>query len=157
MLSLTSALTDCVSVGGFICGDEAYSNFYPIQTPTLHIVGLNDTIVTPERSQTLIRVCDDARVEKHDGSKHLRLITARQIQVLTPVSEILPLGHFIPSKANWKNFFVAYLTSFTEEGLQGDVPGPSSQPGGAASTTASATTTRPGTPDLPAGEEKSAL
>lgn len=123
----------CVSVGGFICSDEAYSNFYPIATPTLHIVGVNDTIVTPERSQTLIRVCDDARVEKHDGS------------------------HFIPSKASWKNFFVAYLTSFTDEGLQGDVPGPSSQPGGAASTTASANTTRPGTPEVTAGEEKSAL
>lgn len=66
-------------------------------------------------------------------------------------------GHFIPSKASWKNFFVAYLTSFTDEGLQGDVPGPSSQQGGAASTTASANTTRPGTPEVTAGEEKSAL
>jgi hypothetical protein len=67
-------------------------------------------------------------------------------------------GHFIPSKANWKNFFVAYMTSFTENGLQGDVPPPGSHPGGGVSATNSAHTTRPGTPDdAGEGEGKSSL
>jgi hypothetical protein len=121
------------------------------------VVGLNDTIVTPERSQTLIRVCDDARVEKHDGSEYLAPHTHPSDGSLTRLRLQSPIsGHFVPSKANWKNFFVAYLTSFVEGGMEGDVPGPSSQPGGA-STTASANTTRPGTPDVAESDSKSAL
>ena len=121
------------------------------------MVGLNDTIVTPERSQTLIRVCDDARVEKHDGSEYSELHSHPSDGSLTLLSVRTPIpGHFVPSKANWKNFFVAYLTSFVEGGMEGDVPGPSSQPGGA-STTASANTTRPGTPDLAESDNRSAL
>jgi hypothetical protein len=67
--------------GGFATADPSLLHFYPLSLPTLHVLGRGDTIVTEERSQTLIRRCQDARVEQHDG------------------------GHFIPSKATWRHFF----------------------------------------------------
>lgn len=69
------SLTPCFFVivaiccGGFEAADPALANFYPITTPTLHIIGKNDTIVTEERSRTLIRRCEDYRIEIHEGSK----------------------------------------------------------------------------------------
>ncbi|KAG8939116.1 hypothetical protein FRC00_014173, partial [Tulasnella sp. 408] len=39
----------------------------PITTPTVHVIGKNDTIVYAPRSQTLIDVCENPRVEQHDG------------------------------------------------------------------------------------------
>ncbi|KAJ9111541.1 hypothetical protein QFC20_002514 [Naganishia adeliensis] len=110
-----------ICCGGFEAADPALANFYPITTPTLHIIGKNDTIVTEERSRTLIRHCDDYRIEIHDGS------------------------HFVPSKANWRHFLAAYITSFTDGGEQGDVPPPSSF--GPQSTNTSAAGTRQGTPE----------
>ncbi|KAG8876590.1 hypothetical protein FRB98_007234 [Tulasnella sp. 332] len=40
---------------------------YTIQTPTLHVLGNTDLIVTRERSHGLIDVCENPRVEKHKG------------------------------------------------------------------------------------------
>jgi hypothetical protein len=56
-----------ICCGGFEAMDPAFASFYPVTTPTLHIIGKNDTIVTEEKSKTLIRRCDDYRVEMHDG------------------------------------------------------------------------------------------
>ena len=39
----------------------------PYTTPTLHVLGTNDVVVIPERSQTLVDVSANARVIKHDG------------------------------------------------------------------------------------------
>jgi hypothetical protein len=33
----------------------------------LHIIGMNDTLVTEEKSRKLIVMCEDARVEFHEG------------------------------------------------------------------------------------------
>jgi hypothetical protein len=66
--------------GGFLPAPTLFHPYYPIHTPTLHIIGKNDTIVTPTRSQTLIDRCTNGRVEEHDG------------------------GHWIPSKATWRSF-----------------------------------------------------
>jgi len=61
-----------------------------LTTPSLHIIGDNDIIVTPERSQTLVDACDPAstRIERHEG------------------------GHFVPSTGRWRIFFKEYLTDF---------------------------------------------
>lgn len=86
--------------GGFLPAPTLFHPYYPIHTPTLHIIGKNDTIVTPTRSQTLIDRCTNGRVEEHDG------------------------GHWIPSKATWRSFLREYMTSFGEGGSNGDVPSP---------------------------------
>lgn len=77
----------CVAVAGFkLLAEEWAPLFSPsYQTPTLHIVGMNDVIVVPERAQALIDVSANARVVKHDG------------------------GHFIPTKQAWRNFLRDYL------------------------------------------------
>lgn len=48
--------------------------------PVLHVLGDNDVVVTPERSQSLINATLNRRVEHHTG------------------------GHFTPSKASWRHF-----------------------------------------------------
>lgn len=48
--------------------------------PVLHVLGDNDVVVTPERSQSLIDATLNGRVEHHTG------------------------GHFTPSKASWRHF-----------------------------------------------------
>lgn len=45
--------------------DSAYA--FGIDVPTLHIIGAEDTIVTPERSETLVKICRGARLLKHKG------------------------------------------------------------------------------------------
>ncbi|KAI0821037.1 FSH1-domain-containing protein [Irpex lacteus] len=104
----------CVAVAGFkpnsplaqaIIGES-------ISTPVLHVIGRNDVIVVEERSQTLLDVTPNKRVEYHDG------------------------GHFVPSKANWRAFFRDYLLKAPADA---DVPSPSastaaSQPASGAAT-----------------------
>ncbi|GFZ42537.1 hypothetical protein JCM24511_00253 [Saitozyma sp. JCM 24511] len=74
-----------IAVGGFLPSPTtpSFEDYFPLPAslPTLHVVGRNDTLVTLERSQTLVDRCDNARVEIHEG------------------------GHFTPSKASWRHFF----------------------------------------------------
>ncbi|EJF61922.1 serine hydrolase FSH [Dichomitus squalens] len=109
--------TFCIAAAGFrpvspLC-DAIFLPSY--STQTLHILGRTDVIVVEERSKTLLDVSANKRVEWHDG------------------------GHFVPSKANWRNFLKAYLKD-----PLGDVPSPSP---GAVSQPASGTAT-PVTPSL---------
>ncbi|KAJ7135459.1 serine hydrolase FSH [Mycena crocata] len=85
----------CVAVSGFrVSGSIADTIFATnYSTPTLHIIGKTDIIVVEERSQKLVNVSTNARVEEHDG------------------------GHFVPSKANWRKFFAAYLLDPTDHVL----------------------------------------
>ncbi|TIA81867.1 hypothetical protein E3P98_01791 [Wallemia ichthyophaga] len=99
----------CITVGGFKVVDKAYEDIYPLprsdeKTHFLHVTGENDMIVTPERSATLIDNSPNCRLEKHPG------------------------GHFVPSSAPWRHFFVRYISSFTEGGDQGNVVGPQPTP-----------------------------
>jgi len=65
-----------------------------LHTRSLHIIGLNDAIVIPERSQALVKVSTNSRVEEHDG------------------------GHFVPLTTPWRNFLRSYLVARSdEEGL----------------------------------------
>ncbi|KAI8977729.1 serine hydrolase FSH [Trametes punicea] len=89
--------TFCIAAAGFrpkspLC-DSIFLPSY--STPTLHILGRNDVIVVEERSRTLLDVSHNKRVEYHDG------------------------GHFVPSKASWRNFLKAYMKD-----PLGDVPSP---------------------------------
>ncbi|KAG1830092.1 serine hydrolase FSH [Suillus variegatus] len=56
-------------------------------TPTLHVLGRNDVIIIKERSKGLLDLSQNKRLEEHDG------------------------GHFVPSKANWREFLRNYLTN----------------------------------------------
>ncbi|KAH7907344.1 serine hydrolase FSH [Hygrophoropsis aurantiaca] len=107
----------CVEVSGFKpswpLSTEIFETSY--STPTLHILGKTDVIVVPERSQILVDLSSNKRVEEHDG------------------------GHFVPSKANWRNFIREYLRD-----PLGNVPSP-----GAGSQTNSGTVT----PNLSNGPE----
>lgn len=77
----------CVAVSGFKApgslSAEAFGTSY--STPTLHVLGKNDVIVIEERSKGLLDLSQNKRLEEHDG------------------------GHFVPSKANWREFFRNYL------------------------------------------------
>lgn len=63
-----------ISISGFLPSDplleRIISHTSPkLATPSLHVVGLNDVIVIPERSELLISVSDKeaTRVERHEG------------------------------------------------------------------------------------------
>lgn len=77
----------CVAVSGFKApgslSAETFGTSY--STPTLHVIGRNDVIVIEERSKGLLDLSQNKRLEEHDG------------------------GHFVPSKANWREFFRKYL------------------------------------------------
>ncbi|PCH36568.1 hypothetical protein WOLCODRAFT_92057 [Wolfiporia cocos MD-104 SS10] len=83
----------CIAAAGFrprspLC-DKIFASTYT--TPTLHVLGRTDVIVVEERSKTLLDVSGNKRVEYHDG------------------------GHFVPSKAPWRNFLRSYLRDPTGE------------------------------------------
>ncbi|KAJ6618731.1 serine hydrolase FSH [Mycena sp. CBHHK59/15] len=88
----------CVSVSGFKVTDPLAGLIFGAgySTPTLHIIGKTDVIVAEERSDKLVQVSTNARVEEHGG------------------------GHFVPSKGNWRKFLAAYLQDPT-----GNIPSPS--------------------------------
>ncbi|KAI0034841.1 FSH1-domain-containing protein [Vararia minispora EC-137] len=101
--------TFCIAASGFKPAGEFAARVFEggYETPTLHVIGRNDVIVIEERSRSLVDVSKNARVEMHDG------------------------GHFVPSKANWRNFFKLYLLD-----PLGNVPGPSELPASGAATPA---------------------
>ncbi|KIP03719.1 hypothetical protein PHLGIDRAFT_129970 [Phlebiopsis gigantea 11061_1 CR5-6] len=99
----------CISAAGFLpSGELSDTIFLPsYSTPTLHILGKTDVIVVEERSKTLIDISSNCRVEYHDG------------------------GHFVPSKANWRNFIRDYLL---KPGTEVPSPVAASQPASGAAT-----------------------
>ncbi|KAL1662659.1 serine hydrolase FSH, partial [Schizophyllum commune] len=89
----------CINVAGFKVRDPLFAQTYGAgySTPTLHVIGRNDVVVIPERSQTLVDVSLNGRLELHDG------------------------GHFVPSKGPWRKF----LESYMRLGPSAEVPSPS--------------------------------
>ncbi|CDR98718.1 related to FSH3-putative serine hydrolase [Sporisorium scitamineum] len=102
-----------VAVSGFRSRDQLHQKLFekPIETPVLHVLGRADQIVDLERSQTLVDVCKNSRVELHDG------------------------GHSLPSQAPWRNFFRDFFATFTSDPYVPNdrwktIPGPSERPRG---------------------------
>ncbi|SOV05197.1 related to FSH3 - putative serine hydrolase [Ustilago sp. UG-2017a] len=100
-----------VAVSGFRSRDQLHQKLFetPIETPVLHVLGRADQIVELERSQTLVDVCKNSRVELHDG------------------------GHSLPSQAPWRNFFRDFFSTFTSDPYAPNdewkkIPGPSERP-----------------------------
>lgn len=79
----------CVAVSGFKAPGSLSAEIFgtSYSTPTLHVLGRNDVIVIEERSKGLLDLSQNKRLEEHDG------------------------GHFVPSKANWREFMRNYLTN----------------------------------------------
>lgn len=69
-------------------------------TRSLHVVGRTDLIIGEERTNSLIQVYSDPRVEWHDG------------------------GHFVPSKKNWRDFFLLYFQTMGQDNGDQMVPSP---------------------------------
>lgn len=119
----------CISAAGFrqdspLC-DSIFLPSY--STPTLHIIGRADTLVPEAYSQKLVDVSANKRVEYHEGSEYRLLVSTADGSPLS-----WP-GHFVPSKASWRNFLKAYMKDPT-----GDIPSPApaiaSQPASGAAT-----------------------
>ncbi|SGY34371.1 BQ5605_C002g01621 [Microbotryum silenes-dioicae] len=79
---------------GFMPQDPTMAKLFdkPLHTPTVHVLGRADTIVSNDRSTPLAEAFVDARVEWHEG------------------------GHHTPSKASWRHFFKHYLELFGLDG-----------------------------------------
>ncbi|KAL5521376.1 hypothetical protein ACEPAG_9302 [Sanghuangporus baumii] len=80
-------MTFCIVISGFKPIDPNWKQFFDpdYQTPTLHVFGLNDVVMTPERTRSLIEVSANRRVASHTG------------------------GHFVPANAPWKLFLREYI------------------------------------------------
>ena len=102
-----------ISVSGFRPADPKFDSLFrdQIQTPVMLIVGANDSIVTSERSQTLVERCANIRVVRHPGEHYL------------PTSYVLPImplhlhmHSLTPSltscSAPWRSFLRDCITSF---------------------------------------------
>jgi len=85
----------CVFISGFRITDAGLSYIFSgdikYSTPSLHVLGRKDTVVSPTLSRTLIDVFESPCVELHDG------------------------GHIIPSTAAWLQFFKSYFASYEED------------------------------------------
>ncbi|THV05717.1 hypothetical protein K435DRAFT_960981 [Dendrothele bispora CBS 962.96] len=88
----------CISAAGFKSRDPISSRILSetFSTPTLHIVGKMDNIISPEYTKSILDVSTNKRIEEHDG------------------------GHFIPSKAPWRKFLIEWMRKGREE----DIPSP---------------------------------
>jgi hypothetical protein len=106
----------CVAVSGFKPPDPLATTIMSpsYSTPTLHVIGRNDVVVIEERTRLLLEVSANKRVEEHDGGQY-------SFPLPMPISLLIPwhTGHFVPSKANWRNFFCDYLND-----PLGNVPSP---------------------------------
>jgi len=76
-----------VFFGGFKARFEQYQPIYEtgVQVPTLHVVGENDMLVTVERSEGLVEVCENAEVLKHQNGHNI----PREAQELERIADFL--------------------------------------------------------------------
>ncbi|KAM0749058.1 FSH1-domain-containing protein [Meredithblackwellia eburnea MCA 4105] len=98
----------CIIAAGFEMLDPRAKVVFeePLITPSLHIIGQTDALVTNDRSIALSKQFVNSRVEFHDG------------------------GHFIPSKTPWRNFLKSYIEVFirAEEAAERSLAVPGPQP-----------------------------
>ncbi|RKP10434.1 ovarian cancer-associated gene 2 protein [Thamnocephalis sphaerospora] len=70
------------------CPSHSYLYERPIQCPSLHMIGLGDTVVLPEGSEKLANTFENPTVYRHDG------------------------GHVIPTNAAGRNTLFEYIQQF---------------------------------------------
>lgn len=70
--------------------------------------------VLKDRSMALVNAFVAPRVERHDGGASVPLVCGVRLLIASSA------GHHTPSKASWRHFFKAYLTT---EGA-GEIPSP---------------------------------
>ncbi|TRM68962.1 serine hydrolase FSH [Schizophyllum amplum] len=104
----------CINVAGFKARDPLFEDTFGAgySTPTLHVIGRNDVVVVPERSQTLVDASLNGRLEMHDG------------------------GHFVPSKGPWRKFLESYIRLGPSAELASPSGGGESAPGSGTATPA---------------------
>jgi len=95
----------CVSTAGYLpSGPIRTPLFTPsYSTPTLHILGRTDVVVVEERSNQLIEVSANQRVEYHPG------------------------GHFVPAQKPWRDFFRAWMIDPAADAPSPIPPAPDNQ------------------------------
>lgn len=69
-----------VIISGFLPRDETWAegmHTAGLQLPTLHVIGEDDGIITPERSEALIKICDAEQVQelRHPGGHYIPTCT----------------------------------------------------------------------------------
>ncbi|KAL4402799.1 hydrolase [Malassezia pachydermatis] len=79
-----------ICVSGFRPADKRFDPIFEklSPTPTLVVLGMNDQIVSPTRTQEYINCCQQIRVLRHPGE------------------------HYLPSPAPWRRFFYDFFVSF---------------------------------------------
>ncbi|KAL1919128.1 uncharacterized protein VTP21DRAFT_2510 [Calcarisporiella thermophila] len=80
----------CWLVGGFMARPQTLQSLYSpkVKTPSLHVFGNLDVVVSPERSEELSSHFENPRIYRHEG------------------------GHFIPSTAAARKVYVDFLSQF---------------------------------------------
>lgn len=105
----------CVSVAGFRPRSPLVDTILlpSYSTRTLHVLGRTDVIVVEERSKPLLELSSNKRVEWHDGGVCIAISRTMRISLADRYPErmtlLLCIGHFVPSKAPWRNFIRGFL------------------------------------------------
>jgi pimeloyl-ACP methyl ester carboxylesterase len=78
-----------VFVSGFRARFPQYASIYAegINLPTLHIIGDKDDAVAPEKSEALIRVCQDPSVLRHAGGHEIPSSSEHQAAIVNFLRE----------------------------------------------------------------------
>jgi len=91
-----------IAACGFRLRFSQYDKFYPISTPSLHLIGELDVIVNAERTQRLVESCTNASVIRHPGG----------IFILFHVN----VGHFLPCSGSIRRQIIAYIEDHAANG-----------------------------------------
>jgi len=47
-----------------------FTNYFPLNTPVLHVLGKQDKVVSEKASKQLIDACPNSTVEYHEGGEY---------------------------------------------------------------------------------------
>lgn len=93
-------------ISGFVAPSKAFPIPARIRTPSLHVIGFNDVMVSPEQSIELTSHFDNAQIEIHQGGELRRATRFRRATLI-----FVHPGHFVPRKLTWRRFLCDYLNS----------------------------------------------